>query len=131
MPSITTNLTINNAAAAARTFVITMKSTLDSLFTERTRFASGSPVGWTRLRVRNSLPSSQRPSYKTNMDLDLPIIIVADGKETVARTLMARVEIVTPSDATQAERDDLVAFLINALNHASLKPVFQSNDPIY
>lgn len=132
MPFISSNLSINNAAAAAKTFIVTVKSLGDSLFTERTRNASGTPVGWIRLRVRNSLPSAQRQSYKTNVDVDMPIVTTdPSGAEVVNRTLMARIEFVTPVTATQAERDDLVAYTLNALNHASVKPVFQSNDPIY
>jgi hypothetical protein len=131
MPNISTALTINNGAAAAKTFSIQRINPEKSIFEEKTAAASGNPAGYTRLTVASSAASKQRASYKVHVDVDLPVLVTSDGIETVARTLLFRGEFTIPATSSQTERDNLAAYVINALSHASVKPTFQNLDPMY
>lgn len=131
MPQISAALTINNGAAVAKTFSISKVTPEDSLFLEKTASPNGTANGYTRLRVRHTPPAGSSRTYKSNFDIDLPTVATVDSKDVVLRTQLARVQFVTTDDATQTERDNLVAYVINGLSNGSIKPVFQSNDPQY
>lgn len=131
MPNISAALTINNGAAAAKTFSIQRVNPERSVFEEKTAAASGNPAGFTRLTVMTSSASAARPTYKVRVDVDLPTLVTSDGIETVSRTALFRGEFTIPATSSQTERDNLAAYVINALSHASVKPVFQNLDPMY
>lgn len=131
MPNITADLSIANGAAVAKTFNIVQVSPDDSLFVEKTNSVNGTPTGFTRLRVRSSAPTATRATYIAKIDVDHPKVATVDGVDKQVYSCGFRGEFFIPAAATQTDRDNLVAYVINALNHASVKPVIQSLSPMF
>jgi len=130
MAQITAPLSIMNGAASpvAKSFAPERVAPEGSVFTERT-----SPVsaGYTRLTVAYSAASVKRPTNRVDMALDLPVVALVNGVNTVTHTLRFKGYFVIPDVATAAERADLRAFVANALDNTHMIGVVKDLDPMY
>lgn len=76
-------------------------------------------------------PVKQRPSYKHEIEVVLPVVRVISGAEVVKRPLRARLVFDLSTDSTEQERKHLQAAVVNASNHALLKAGVMVLDPLY
>lgn len=128
MPSIVAALTINNAAAAAKTWSIAQKSPELTLFEERT---AGIQSQFLSLRVRSQKPAGNRKFSRVEYKTSVPIVRSISGVNTVVGYGIALTSFTVPEDAVLLERQDLFAYHVNGMNHASLKPVAVDLDSIF
>lgn len=128
MPSITTALTINNAAAVAKTFAIAQKNPEQTLFEER---SAGVQSQFISLRVRGQKPAGNRKFSRVEYKTVLPIVRSISGVNTVVDWCEGLTAFRCGQDATAVERGDVFAYHVNGMNHASLKPVAVDLDFIY
>lgn len=128
MPSITTALTINNAAAVAKTFAIASKNPAETLFEER---SAGIQSQFISLRVRGQKPAGNRKFSRVEYKTVLPIVRAVNGVNTVVDFCEGITAYKCGEIATAVERADVFAYHVNGMNHASLKPVAVDLDFVY
>lgn len=129
MPQAST-IIINNGAStpAPVTFSPEQVSPELSTFVDRssTTFAS-----YRRLALTSKFASKQSLVNRSGMTIEVPILRMVNGVETVTGYIKMRVENLYPKDSTQSERNDAYAFLVNALNHISVRATLRDYDPQY
>jgi len=78
-----------------------------------------------------SAANGSRKTNRISLRINLPIEQTIDSVTTVAYTLRYSGEVIVPEMATQAERDDLAAFVKNAWANTVLNALVSDLDPIY
>lgn len=83
---------------------------------------SGVMAGYSSISLGNRMPNQQNGNYKVTIRVRIPVLETAATAAsgftpgpTVAYTLSGNMDFVIPSRATEAERDDLLAFAKNLL----------------
>lgn len=126
---VASSLSINNAAGAAVNFTPESVSPALTMFTDR---ASGAALGFRRIAVSSKFASGKSVVNRSKLTVEVPVTAVVNGVTTVAYTLRASVDVVLPSAAAATDRNDLYAFLTNALaNTALVRPAMRDLEPIY
>lgn len=126
---VATSLSINNAAGAAVTFTPESVSPALTMFTDR---AAGVALGFRRVAVSSKFATGKSVVNRSKLTVEVPVTAVVNGVTTVAYTLRANVECVLPAAASATDRNDLYAFLTNALaNTALVRPALRDLEPIY
>lgn len=95
-------------------------------------------LGRPRITLGNRLPNGKNGNYKATARVVVPVLetvtAAADGLTpgpTLAYQLLANVEVVIPSRAESAERDDLVAYMSNLIQHTVADALFTDMDLPY
>lgn len=126
---VASSLSINNAAGTAVNFTPESVSPALTMFTDRT---SGAALGFRRIAVSSKFASGKSVVNRSKLTVEVPVTAIVNGVTTVAYTLRASVDVVLPSAAAATDRNDLYAFLTNALaNTALVRPAMRDLEPIY
>lgn len=128
MSQVTGSLTIQDGAAANKTFAPMQVAPGASQFAEKT---AGLQAGYILLDVLMSQPSANRPTARVDVNLKLPVIQTINGVSSVASTGLFKGYFVVPDTWTTAQRKDLRAFVANALDVAIIKATVEDLDPLY
>lgn len=99
-----------------------------SRFVDRT---TGVASKFRRLNVRFNMPTSKKPGMQ-EATVSLPIFgTLPSGAQGIMYTLRSRVVLELPDGCTDAERKDLYALTINAMNNALVRGSLRDLDPLY
>lgn len=131
MPSAT-DLVINDGQATpvAHTFEPAFVQTAKSIFFDRTGSGSTS-AGYTRLELGYSMATPKRTTNRVRISLAMPIEKTVDGRAEIACIPRANIDIILPDELTQAERDDMAAYVKNTLANAVVNGYISDLDPVY
>lgn len=130
MPKITGPLTINNGATTpvAKSFQPRKVGEEAALFSEKTATSS---AGYVNLGVSFSMASTKRPTNRTDISLDLPVMQTIGGVTSVAHVGRFKGYFVVPEAMDDASRKDLVAYVGNSLLYSAVGDVVRGNEPAY
>lgn len=129
MPAIAA-LTINDGAASpvAHTFSPVTTSGSQAQWADR---SPATPAGYRKLNHEVLPPSGQRTVNKITIGAYVPTEAVVDGSTVVARSCSAQVILNLPPDCTLQERKDILAYVVNFLNNATVKTSIENIEPFY
>lgn len=129
MPAIAA-LTINDGQATpvAHTFSV---GTTDGAVAKFLDKVSGVPAGFTKLTHEIREAKSASGAHSVIVSFEAPITAVVNGVTTRVRVSSAQVRLNFAQDSTDAERKDLVAYVINTLSNATVKPTLYNIEPFY
>jgi hypothetical protein len=88
-------------------------------------------AGQMKLQLGFSAASSKRPTNRVKVSFTYPVEQTVDGVVRVAYTARFNGEVVLPEEMTQAQRDDMAAFIGNALSHATVAGYVSDLDPMF
>jgi hypothetical protein len=89
-------------------------------------------AGDLRLHLGFSSANSKRKTNRVKYEFAYPVEATdADGITRVAYTGRFSIDVVIPEEMTQAERDDLAAYLKNAMSDSVLQGYVSDLDPMY
>lgn len=129
MSQVTGNLTINDGSAVARTFVRQSVTPESSLFAMK---ISASAAGWKLLKVLYSAATQKRKTHRITVRTEMPVeLLDAAGNPFVSDIGIAETTFVVPHAFTSANRADLVAYHLGALDNAQIKATVKDLDPLY
>lgn len=97
-------------------------------FVDRT---AGVAVGFRRLSISNKFANTASKVNRAKYAVEYPVTAVVNGVTTTAYTLRANVDVILPEAATDAERKNLHAFLVNGLQHTLVRGAVRDLDPMY
>lgn len=118
MASITTSLSINNAAATAKTFAIATKSPELLLLEERT---AGVQSQFITMRFRGQKPAGARKFARAEFKTILPVVRTINGVATVIDYNEGLTAFKLSQDSNATERADVFAYHVNGMSNAGLK----------
>lgn len=129
MPAIAA-LTINDgqASPAAHTFSVVSTDGARARFSDK---VSGIPVGYTNLTYEVREAKSPTGAHSAISSFELPTTAVVDGVTKRVRVSSAQLRLNFAQDSTEAERQDLVAYVTNFLSHATVKASLIAIEPHY
>jgi len=129
MPAIAA-LTINDGAATpvAHTFAVGTTDGQKAVWNDR---VSGIPTGYTRLDYEVREAKSSTGAHSVIISLLMPTLATIDGVQTRVRVSSAQVRFNFAQDSTDQERKDLLAYIANGLNNASVKAAIPLIEPFY
>lgn len=101
--------------------------------------AGGVSIGYPALSIQAVQPSKSQRLYKTTLKVVMPVLENVTGTSssgftpapTKAYDMVAIVHVLAPERSTTQNRKDILAFVKNALAHATLTSVVQDNEVIY
>lgn len=101
--------------------------------------AGGVSIGYPTISISSVAPTATSKMYKVRAKVTLPVLENVTGSTssgftpapTLAYTLTANLEFITPARCSQQNRKDLLAFVKNLLSHATMTSVVADNDAIY
>lgn len=129
MPAGTT-ITINDGAGTPVATNFDPVSIMPSKSILANRNTEGS-AGFRQMILGFSPSSSKRKTNRVSFHLDLPCVDVVDGVESVRCVNRAHLDVVIADESTGAERDDVAAFIANALSHATIQGYIADLDPMF
>lgn len=120
MPAIAA-LSINDGQAtpAAHTFAVVGTTGQKAVWADKT---GGIPVGYVKLTQEVREAKSSTGAHSVIFGYELPTVSTVSGVNTRARVSSAQVRFNFAQDSTDQERKDLVAYVINSLSNASVRP---------
>lgn len=118
MASITASLSIDNAAAVAKSFAIATKSPEILILEER---SAGIQSQFVTLRFRGQKPAGARKYARTEFKTVLPIVRSINGVNTVVDVNEGLTAFKLSQDSNATERGDVFAYHVNGMSNASLK----------
>lgn len=101
-----------------------------STFTDR---STGIATSFRRISVSNKFGGGTGKSSvnRAKLTVDYPVTSLVNGLPAVAYTLRGSIDIILPENATDAERKNLYAFLLNGLSNTLVRGALRDLDPIY
>lgn len=93
--------------------------------------ASGIALGFRRVKVSTTFANSKSKVNRAKLSFEIPVTQTVSGITSVAYTLRANVDVILPDGSTQAQRNDLYAFLKNGLADALIQGAVRDLDPLY
>jgi len=130
MPSATAiSLNDGQATPVAHSFVPAYVGSDKQVFEDRD--VALTSAGRARLISSFSSANGSRKTNRISIRFDLPTEQTIDTVTSVAYTARFSCDIVIPEQATQAERDDLAAYIANALSATDIAGMIADLDPIY
>jgi hypothetical protein len=123
-------LTINDGAATpvAHTFTPQSVDGGKALFFDK---VTGIPAGYSRLDHEVRLAKSATGAHSVIVGFLIPIMALVNGVQTRVRVSSAQVRLNFAQDSTDQERKDLVAYVINGLSNATIKPTLYNTEPFF
>lgn len=118
-------LSINNAAAVAKTFTPVVVSGETVIFEDLT---ASTVAQRNRIVTRPGRYTKTRPTNKPTLAVEIPVVRSINGVSTVVGTIRINGDAIYPIDATSAEIQDAFAFFYNGLNNSVLKAQFRDLD---
>lgn len=124
------NLTINDGQTtpAAHTFAVANASGSSAEWAEKT---AGILNGYYVLKNEVRKPQNTTGALRNISSLVMPTTATVDGSLKVVRSSSAQVVFNFAQDATDQERKDLVAYTINYLSNAVVKPAIIAGEPFF
>lgn len=116
------------ATPASHTFEPNQVSNGSATFVDRDATTS---AGQKQIVLSFSPASAKRSTTRLSVRFNYPIEQVVDGVTRVAYTARFSSDIVIPDTMTQAERDNLAAFIKNALANTVINGMVSDLDPVY
>lgn len=98
------------------------------------KFADRSPTipsGFRTISHEVAGPSGSRVTNKVQSGFMIPTVATVNGSDQVVRYSSAQVTLNIHPDATLQERKDLLAYLVNFYQHASVKLSVENVEPFY
>lgn len=92
---------------------------------------SNTSAGQKQLIVGLDPAKVSRKTNRVNIRFNMPVEQLIDGVYEVAYTARVNCDVVIPDQMTQAQRDDLGAFVKNALANAVVNGLITDLDPMY
>lgn len=96
----------------------------------------GIVAGYPSVSVGSRLPNNSNRNFKATVKIRIPVLETAATAAsgftpgpTVAYALTANIDFVIPDRATVAEREDLLAYAANLLDHATIVSLVENMDP--
>lgn len=129
MPAIAT-LSINDGLAVPVAHSFAPVSTTG----QKAKFADRSPTipaGYRTISHEVAEPNGNRTVNKITMGFVNPTVATVDGSDTVVRYSSAQVVLNIHPDSTLQERKDLLAYVANSLDLASVKTSVENLEPFY
>lgn len=129
MPAIAT-LSINDGLASPVAHSFAPVSTTG----QKAKFADRSPTipaGYRTISHEVAEPNGNRTVNKITMGFVNPTVATVDGSDTVVRYSSAQVVLNIHPDSTLQERKDLLAYVANSLDLASVKTSVENLEPFY
>lgn len=128
MPNMSAALTINDGQATpvARSFTVKDAVNRIGTFLEKT---AGIALGYIRLTDEYREGKSIGSANSRIIGLEYPTVAVVNGVTTRVRTSSAQVRLNFAKDATDQEKNDIVAYVINYMSHATVRPALYNEDP--
>ncbi len=123
-------ITINDGQATPVATTFNPESVTPGLSSFADR-STGIALAFRRLKISNSFASGKSVVNRAKLDIEYPVTSVVNGVTSVAYTLRAKVDIILPDGATDAQRKDLYAFLKNGLAHTLVQGALRDLDPLY
>lgn len=125
-----TSLSLQDGAnpAVSVTFAPEQVTPTLSSFADRT---SGIPAQFRRVKVSTHFAKGTSLVNRSQLSVEIPVAVVVNGVPTIDRILRANVELILPSKSTDAERKDLYAFILNAMQNSVVRPALRDLDPLY
>jgi len=129
MPAIAA-LTINDGLAVpvAHTFNPVTTDGSKALFADRSPTI---PAGFRQISFEVTPPSGNRTTHKITAGYMNPTVATVDGVDKVVRYSSAQVILNIHPEATLQERKDLLAYVANSLDLASIKTSVENLEPFY
>lgn len=118
-------LSINNAAAVAKTFTPVVVSGETVIFEDLT---ASTVQQRNRIVTRPGRWTKNRATNKPFVGVEIPVVRSINGVSTVVGIIRINGEAIYPVDATTTEIQDAFAFFYNGLNNAILKAQFRDMD---
>jgi hypothetical protein len=88
-------------------------------------------AGQMQLIAGISPASAARQTDKVNVRFNMPLEHTVDGIVKVSSTARAKLEVVVPDEWSQANRDDLAAFVVNTLADLNIRGLIEDLDPLF
>lgn len=129
MPAIAA-LTIKDGATTPADHTFSPVSTNGSK-AEWAERSAGSPAGFFTLSHEVRKPASAAAANRVVIGFNMPTMAAVDGVQTVVRNSSAKVELNLSSLSTEAERDNLLAYIANVLANADVKKTVKNIEPFY
>lgn len=133
MPNIA-NLTINDGQATPVAHTFSARSNKDGIC-KWADISSGSPIRYPTASILQKEPiaTTKRPTYKTSVILDVPVYSATGTPAVDLRLggLTYRLEVMSDTAATDAQRADAHAYFINFISNVDVANVFKKNTPIF
>jgi len=124
-------ITINDGQATPVATTFSPESVTPGLSSFADR-STGIALAFRRLRIANSFAKGGKSVVnRCKVGIEIPVTTLVSGVTSVAYTLRANVDIILPDGATAAQRNDLYAFLKNALANALVQGAARDLDPLY
>ena len=129
MPAIAA-LTINDGAAtpAAHTFAVQGTTGQKATWLEKT---AGMSIGYIRLTDEYREAKTPTGAHRRIMGYEFPVVATVNGVNTRVRVSSAQVVFNFAQDATDQEKKDAVAYVINHLSNATVRPAIWGQEPFY
>lgn len=129
MPALA-NLSINDgqAAPAAHTFVAKGTNGVLARFEEQ----SNEPAtGYFVLSHEYVRPANATAAHRVKVSINMPTLATVNGVPTIVRNSSAKVEINLSQTASLQERKDILAYIANLLDNASMKTTVTNLEPFW
>jgi len=123
-------LTINDGAATplAHTFAVNGDKGAVASFVDKT---SGIPIGFIEFGHEVRPAKSTTGANSVILTVNLPTLGTVNGVTQKVRNSSASVRFNFAQDSTDAERKDLVAYIVNGLSNATIRPSLYNIEPYY
>lgn len=131
MPTAT-DIILNDGQATPVAHTFTPQSVTPQRAVLVDRAGSGTTsAGHYELILSFSKAGNGRTTNRVGVRVNLPIEQTVDGRAEIAFTARFNGEFILPDDMTEAERDDIMAFVANAMAHADISDYVEELDPLY
>lgn len=129
MPAIA-SLSINDGQAApvAHTFSPQSTTGAKAMWADR---SPSIPAGYRTISHELAEPNGNRTVNKITMGFMVPVVATVDGSDTVVRYNSGQVVLNVNPNSTLQERKDLLAYVANSLDNASVKTSVENLEPFY
>lgn len=135
-----TNITINDGQATPVAHTFTARR-IDAGIAKWQDLSSGIAVGFPTITatLREPVRGNKSSIYKANVKITLPVLEVVNSSTysgitpapTKAYEVVANLEILMPERSTLADRKNIHAYLVNALNQLDLKAMITDLNMVY
>jgi len=128
MSQVTGPIVINDGAASPKSFLPMVVASAQSIFTERSASFS---AAYPKLTAAFDPANGGRKTNRIGVKVDLPVVEMVAGVESVTRTLRFEGTFIVPDTATATDRANLHAFVANGLDDALISGMVKNLDPLY
>jgi hypothetical protein len=128
-----TTVSINDGQATpvAHSFVPARKN--GNIVTWEERTTAHTPLGFFTISMSQSPATASSPVQRSKVQLVVPLESQdADtGIYSYDKVMRANIEVILPTTAVDAERDDMSAYVRNLAAHAVFRSMLEDSDPAY